>query len=245
MMWVKSINDEKFILDVTNEVIAPDGWEVQRMLFNGTYPGPTLEGNWGDTFNPKHICHGCLDEMSLNPKSIVHRNVTLPANTNFTKESYKVHLVGYPDEYKEDLVLYKWVLKDLSFYLDWSEPSLSLVKIASEKGWKEPKFPKGYEPVDLDYKDNSWVYFLIEGKFQESLDNTTLNNPGVWLMHCHIAWHASGGLALQFVESPHKIGPAFMKSGIFPKYSETCANWGAYYAVFNKNNNATQKDSGV
>ncbi|KAK0712929.1 multicopper oxidase-domain-containing protein [Lasiosphaeria miniovina] len=25
------------------------------------------------------------------------------------------------------------------------------------------------------------------------------NNPGVWLVHCHIAWHASGGLALQMV----------------------------------------------
>ncbi|KPM44117.1 Laccase-2 [Neonectria ditissima] len=255
----------------------------------------------------KHICYGCLDEMSLNLKPIVPRNVTLPANSNFTQESFKVHLVGYPNEYKEESKLHKWVLKDSSFYLDWSEPSLSLVKIASEKGWAHPKFPKGYEPVDLDYPDNSWVYFLIEGKFQESLDNATrkiyktqapvahpihvhghdfvvlasgdkeynasevtlkhdnpprrdvallpvdgyliiafqMNNPGVWLMHCHIAWHASGGLALQFVESPKQIGPAFKKSGIFSKYSETCANWGAYYAVFNKNHNATQEDSGI
>lgn len=35
----------------SNEEIAPDGYKVQRMLFNGTYPGPTLEGNWGDTFS--------------------------------------------------------------------------------------------------------------------------------------------------------------------------------------------------
>lgn len=40
----------QFHLVVGNHRIAPDGYEVDRLLFNGTYPGPTLEGNWGDTF---------------------------------------------------------------------------------------------------------------------------------------------------------------------------------------------------
>ena len=31
------------------------------------------------------------------------------------------------------------------------------------------------------------------------------DNPGAWLMHCHIAWHLDGGLALQFVERPSDI----------------------------------------
>ena len=31
------------------------------------------------------------------------------------------------------------------------------------------------------------------------------DNPGVWLMHCHIAWHVDGGLALQYIERPHDI----------------------------------------
>ncbi|EMC98300.1 hypothetical protein BAUCODRAFT_42685, partial [Baudoinia panamericana UAMH 10762] len=31
------------------------------------------------------------------------------------------------------------------------------------------------------------------------------NNPGTWLMHCHIAWHISEGLGLQFLESPSNI----------------------------------------
>ena len=26
------------------------------------------------------------------------------------------------------------------------------------------------------------------------------DNPGTWTMHCHIAWHASSGLALQILE---------------------------------------------
>jgi len=92
----------------------------------------------------------------------------------------------------------------------------------------------------------------------------TVNNPGIWLMHCHvssfrfhqslccsyinilkIAWHASGGLALQFVEKPDDIGPLFDKSGAIPKFSETCLNWGAYYTIFNKNSEAIQEDSGI
>jgi len=26
------------------------------------------------------------------------------------------------------------------------------------------------------------------------------DNPGVWLMHCHIGWHVSMGFALQWIE---------------------------------------------
>ncbi|KAM0348135.1 hypothetical protein ACHAP4_011090 [Fusarium culmorum] len=264
---------------------------------------------WTPPPDEKHLCYGCLDELGVNLKPIVKRNVSVAANVEYQNESFKVHLVGYPDDTVASSTLHKWVLKDSSFYLDWAEPSLSLVKVAYEKDWKHPKWPKGYEPVNLEYTNGSWVYFLIEGKFKESLhdmpghpkiyktqapvahpmhihghdfvvlasgekefdpSNFTLNtinpprrdvallpvdgylivafqmnNPGVWLMHCHIAWHASGGLALQFVESPREIGPQFQKSGILPHYSEQCNNWAAYYTMFNKNQNATQEDSGI
>lgn len=33
------------------------------------------------------------------------------------------------------------------------------------------------------------------------------DNPGVWLMHCHIVWHVDGGLALQWLERPSEIPP--------------------------------------
>ncbi|KAL8770436.1 MAG: hypothetical protein Q9209_003862 [Squamulea sp. 1 TL-2023] len=32
-----------------------------------------------------------------------------------------------------------------------------------------------------------------------------LDNPGTWLLHCHIVWHASQGLALEIVESEEDI----------------------------------------
>jgi hypothetical protein len=31
------------------------------------------------------------------------------------------------------------------------------------------------------------------------------DNPGAWLMHCHIIWHVDGGLALQWIERPSEI----------------------------------------
>lgn len=31
------------------------------------------------------------------------------------------------------------------------------------------------------------------------------DNPGAWLMHCHIVWHVDGGLALEFLERPDDI----------------------------------------
>ncbi|KXJ94871.1 Cupredoxin [Microdochium bolleyi] len=257
----------------------------------------------------RHVCYGCEDEKRQDLHPIVPRNVTPPANANYQNESFKVHLVGFPNEEVQNSALHKWVLKDSSLYLDWSQPSLSLVKVAYDKAWRRPKFPTGYEPVYLEYPRDSWVYWLIEGKFQESIDNSTrkiyktqapvahpmhihghdfvilaqsdsefngtveiseetfvnparrdvallpvngyllvafqINNPGVWLMHCHIAWHASGGLALQFIESPNELGEMFKKSGAVPHFSETCTNWAAHYTLFNKNQGAEQDDSGI
>ena len=31
------------------------------------------------------------------------------------------------------------------------------------------------------------------------------DNPGCWLMHCHIGWHISGGLGIQFLERKTEI----------------------------------------
>jgi len=55
-------------------------------------------------------------------------------------------------------------------------------------------------------------------------------------LHCHIAWHVSEGLGMQFVESPDKIQypPA-------SEFSQTCNNWNSYY----KNAFWKKHDSGL
>ncbi|KAK6344394.1 hypothetical protein TWF696_008030 [Orbilia brochopaga] len=40
----------RYELVLSNKVIAPDGYAVNKMVVNGQYPGPKLEGCWGDIF---------------------------------------------------------------------------------------------------------------------------------------------------------------------------------------------------
>jgi FtsP/CotA-like multicopper oxidase with cupredoxin domain len=48
------------------------------------------------------------------------------------------------------------------------------------------------------------------------------DNPGSWLMHCHIAWHASQGLAMQFVERESEIGQSMSNVQMS---KDNCAAW--------------------
>lgn len=71
------------------------------------------------------------------------------------------------------------------------------------------------------------------------------DNPGMWIMHCHIAWHASQGLSMQFMERRSEIaGSLGDTSGL----KRGCDEWDAYWA---EGSNVTssrpyeQTDSGI
>ena len=50
------------------------------------------------------------------------------------------------------------------------------------------------------------------------------DNPGAWLLHCHIAWHISQGLGVQFLEAKELIGlPS-------PAWHNTCNTWRDYWS---------------
>jgi hypothetical protein len=49
------------------------------------------------------------------------------------------------------------------------------------------------------------------------------DNPGAWLMHCHIGSHVAAGLGTQFLESKSLI------KAPDAAWSQTCANWSQYY----------------
>lgn len=52
-----------------------------------------------------------------------------------------------------------------------------------------------------------------------------VDNPGAWLLHCHIAWHASEGMGLQFLELGDQV------IGSMDQYADIeqgCKNWDAY-----------------
>jgi hypothetical protein len=48
------------------------------------------------------------------------------------------------------------------------------------------------------------------------------DNPGAWLLHCHIPFHISGGLGIQFLERPSEIIGSL---GDLSIYTEGCASW--------------------
>jgi len=51
------------------------------------------------------------------------------------------------------------------------------------------------------------------------------NNPGAWLMHCHIAWHISEGLGVQFLEAKSQIA---MSSAQTSAFTSQCSAWNTY-----------------
>ncbi|KAI5779559.1 Cupredoxin [Geopyxis carbonaria] len=51
------------------------------------------------------------------------------------------------------------------------------------------------------------------------------DNPGSWIMHCHIAWHISGGLGMNFLERPDEILDTL---NIPADWTTTCNNWSDY-----------------
>jgi hypothetical protein len=61
------------------------------------------------------------------------------------------------------------------------------------------------------------------------------DNPGAWLMHCHIGWHVAQGLALQFIERESEIKALLDVNEV----ESTCKAWDAWKNVIK------QDDSGV
>jgi FtsP/CotA-like multicopper oxidase with cupredoxin domain len=56
----------------------------------------------------------------------------------------------------------------------------------------------------------------------------TTDNPGAWLMHCHIAWHVSGGLSVQFVERAAELR-AGLSAADKAVFNNNCAAWRRYF----------------
>jgi hypothetical protein len=64
------------------------------------------------------------------------------------------------------------------------------------------------------------------------------DNPGVWLVHCHIAWHADEGFAVQFLEGESKMASM---APLPADFDDQCDAWKEFY----KGSVYQQSDSGV
>ncbi|KAN0078973.1 Multicopper oxidase domain containing protein [Elaphomyces granulatus] len=55
------------------------------------------------------------------------------------------------------------------------------------------------------------------------------DNPGVWLIHCHIAFHASSGLVLQIIENGHLI-PEHFNGEKLAETERVCSRWDNWFS---------------
>jgi hypothetical protein len=70
------------------------------------------------------------------------------------------------------------------------------------------------------------------------------DNPGAWLMHCHIPFHVSAGLGVQFVERQDEI---VKNNGGFKRMQEGCKSWEKFEKEFATRNGSVliEGDSGL
>lgn len=61
------------------------------------------------------------------------------------------------------------------------------------------------------------------------------DNPGSWLLHCHIARHAAEGLAMQILERQRDADALWpwKTSGAIAAARQTCAEWHAWHGDCN------------
>jgi len=73
------------------------------------------------------------------------------------------------------------------------------------------------------------------------------DNPGMWIMHCHIAWHASQGLSMQFGERYSDLQGGSL-IGNRDGLKQGCDEWDNYWAAGSgttPNRPYNQTDSGI
>lgn len=68
------------------------------------------------------------------------------------------------------------------------------------------------------------------------------DNPGAWLMHCHIPFHIAAGLGVQFLERKSEI-PALL--GSLRGMQEGCGKWREFHGEFYPNGILIHGDSGL
>jgi FtsP/CotA-like multicopper oxidase with cupredoxin domain len=68
------------------------------------------------------------------------------------------------------------------------------------------------------------------------------DNPGAWLMHCHIPFHIAAGLGVQFLERKSEIVGSI---GSLGPMNEGCKNWQSYHEEYHPNGILIPGDSGL
>ncbi|KAK9769826.1 hypothetical protein SCAR479_13479 [Seiridium cardinale] len=110
-----------------------------------------------------------------------------------------------------------------------------VVLAQSNTSWDEIESPKLFRFDNPPRRD---VAMLPRGGFLAMAFKP--DNPGAWLLHCHIAWHASSGLAMQILIRPKDM-PDYL--GDLTETRRVCDQWDA--SPIAQGIMANQEESGI
>ncbi|KAI5925908.1 Cupredoxin [Camillea tinctor] len=154
------------------------------------------------------------------------------------KESLKnPNYTVVPEDYSQGFI---YLIIDASHFVQVTHPihlhGSDFVVLAQDTNpWNETTSPRLFNFQNPPRRDTA---MLPAGGFLAMAFKP--DNPGAWLLHCHIAWHASSGLALQILVRPNSIGH---HTGNLNETRRVCKDWvhSDLYAVTSQN----QDDSGI
>ncbi|CAI4212266.1 unnamed protein product [Parascedosporium putredinis] len=131
--------------------------------------------------------------------------------------------------------VFRWEINDVDIEIEWDHPILEYI-YESDNNWK----PK-HNIIELPDAE-VWTYWIIQNNFILPTPSTCTatissgwmviafftDNPGAWLLHCHIGWHVSQGFGMQFLERKDEISSLMKLNQMVPncnawrEYAPTC-----------------------
>ncbi|CZT13380.1 hypothetical protein WAI453_013597 [Rhynchosporium graminicola] len=187
-------------------------WTINGNAINVNWDKPTLQ-------SVSENDHTFLSNKELGIIEIPHANIyTFWVIQNSGSVAHPIHLHGHD-----------------MFILGINDPEDILPP--SVNGTSKPTYFTSDNIADLNFDSptrrdvamlpgNGWLVIAFR-----------TDNPGAWLMHCHIAWHVSEGLAVQFLEREKDI-PEAMDLG---NVGDDCKAWDKWY----NGRPPTKSDSGL
>ncbi|KAI1438510.1 multicopper oxidase [Xylaria sp. CBS 124048] len=139
----------------------------------------------------------------------------LNVESSLTNPNYTV----VPEDFDKG---YVYLIVEASHFVPATHPihlhgSDFVVLAQSDQPWNETTSPSLFNFDNPPRRDTA---ILRQGGFLAMAFKP--DNPGAWLLHCHIAWHASSGLALQILVRPHNMTDL---NGDLSETKRICRNW--------------------
>lgn len=190
-----------------------------------------------------------VPQQTIPQSSYLNVNLTIVQNTTNTQTlvQWNINLEGIYAAWDKPTLTY--VREHNTSY----PPSMNLINLPTANVWSfwviqavPNRAPPQSHPIHLHGHD---FYVLGQGDGTYSSANTLdyinprrrdvamlpasgwlvlafiTDNPGAWLMHCHVAWHIDLGLGAQFLEQADQIPPLLDATA---GWNQECSSWDTY-----------------